>query len=183
MDPITEQLNERFAPPSGDLGPVITGELQSILRIHSIDPEELSYKWESYCMKMGAEETTLDLKTVRDFKKDLQEALERETRGKVQPKGSERRTVGATPRAGMSSGDVFGAYVYPFSVYSLALLMVYVRLDGLLPNTPHSGARKGINGSTAKRRTNFETPAAKSNRGNMVSSPSDLRGAEELGTP
>jgi DNA polymerase alpha subunit B len=111
MDPTTEELNERFALPSGDLGPAITGELQSILRIHSIDPEELSYKWESYCMKMGAEETTLDLKTVRDFKKDLQEALERDSRGKIQSKTNERRAVGVTPRAGMSSGDVFGAYV------------------------------------------------------------------------
>lgn len=59
-------------------------------------------------MKMGAEETKLDLKTSRDFKKDLQEILERDSRSKAH-KGNEKRSVGATPRAG-AGGDVFGMY-------------------------------------------------------------------------
>lgn len=110
MDLVTQELTERFAAAT-DLEPVVLAELRSILRIHSISPEDLSFKWESYCMKMGAEDTTLDLKTVRDFKKYLQENVERENRSKAQPRGSERRALGATPRAGVSNGDVFGMYV------------------------------------------------------------------------
>ena len=60
-------------------------------------------------MKMGAE-TTLDLKTTRDFKKDLQEALERETRSKA-AKGGEKRAVAATPRVGVAGGDAFEMHV------------------------------------------------------------------------
>jgi DNA polymerase alpha subunit B len=106
MNDTTLELNERFAPPNDELKPEILAELQSILRLHNISSEELSYKWESYAMKMGAEETKVDLKTTRDFKKDLHEILERESRGKV-AKNNEKRTINATPRAGMGS-DVYG---------------------------------------------------------------------------
>jgi hypothetical protein len=42
----------------------------------------------------------------------------------------------------------------------------------------------GNNGSTGKRRTgNFETPAAKASRSQMMSSPGDMRTPENLGTP
>jgi DNA polymerase alpha subunit B len=99
------ELNERFAIPNEELAPEIMTELLSVIRIHDLPPEELSYKWESYCMKMGAE-TKLDLKTARDFKKDLQEILEREARTKA-AKGTEKRTVAATPRHGASGGDAF----------------------------------------------------------------------------
>jgi DNA polymerase alpha subunit B len=109
MADTTVELTERFAPPDGELKPEILTELQSILRLHNISPEELSYKWESYCMKMGAEETNMDLKTTRDFKKDLLETTERESRAK-HAKNTDKRTVNATPRAGMGS-DVFGMYV------------------------------------------------------------------------
>jgi DNA polymerase alpha subunit B len=66
---------------------------------------------------MGSEETKLDLETVRLFKRDVQEQLERQTRGRQQ---AEKRGVAATPRAtgsngiGMGNGagmDVFGMYV------------------------------------------------------------------------
>jgi len=107
MDDNTNELNELFASPTAELRPEVLGELQSILRLHSISPQELYFKWESYSIKMGAEETRLDLKTARDFKKDLQELLERESRGKAYAR-TEKRTVGATPRAGVSNGDVFG---------------------------------------------------------------------------
>lgn len=108
MADLVAELNERFAAPNEELSTEILTELQSITRIHDLPPEELSYKWESYCMKMGAE-TRLDLKTARDFKKDLQEALEREARSKT-TKGIEKRTVAATPRAGGGGGDAFNMY-------------------------------------------------------------------------
>lgn len=63
-------------------------------------------------MKMGAEETKLDLKTTRDFKKDLLETTERESRAKA-AKVNDKRTVNATPRTSMGS-DVFGMYGRPF---------------------------------------------------------------------
>jgi DNA polymerase alpha subunit B len=109
MAALDQQLNERFALPNDELKPEVLTELQSIIRLHQISLEELSYKWEAYCMKMGAEETKLDLKTARDFKKDLQETLERESRSKV-AKTSEKRTVASTPRAGIGGGDIFGMY-------------------------------------------------------------------------
>jgi DNA polymerase alpha subunit B len=111
MADLSAELNERFAAPNEELAPEILTELQSITRIHDLPTEELSYKWESYCMKMGAE-TKLDLKTARDFKKDLQEILEREVRSKA-AKGAEKRTVTATPRSGANAGgDAFDMYGY-----------------------------------------------------------------------
>jgi DNA polymerase alpha subunit B len=106
--PITEELHARFAtPPSTKLPPDILGELHSILRLHSISPQELFYKWESYCLKMGPEETRLDLETARALKKDVQETLERETRSKAHARSADKRVaVGSTPR-GVSSNDVF----------------------------------------------------------------------------
>jgi len=101
------ELSERFQLPSTSSGLAVLAELQSILRIHNIDPEDLSFKWESYCMKMGAEETKLVPKTVRDFKKDLQEQLEDKIRGKVNGHVAEKRAFAGTPRAGMNSSDMF----------------------------------------------------------------------------
>ena len=101
------KLNELFAiPPVTELPSDVLGELQSILRLHSISPEELSYKWESYTMKMGSEQTKLDLDTARAFKKDLQEMLERESRGKAHARSVDKR--GATPRSTGKGDDVFG---------------------------------------------------------------------------
>ena len=101
------ELNELFAiPPVTELPSDVLGELQSILRLHSISPEELSYKWESYTMKMGSEQTKLDLDTARAFKKDLQEMLERESRGKAHVRSVDKR--GATPRSTGKGDDVFG---------------------------------------------------------------------------
>lgn len=153
MDETAQELNERFAPPNDQLKPEVLIELQSILRLHKITPEELSWKWDAYCMKMGSEETKLDLKTTRDFKKDLQEILERESREKVH-KVHEKRGVAATPRAGVSNGDVFGM------------------IDGLVGDTPRRPA-----GSTQKRKSNFETPTAKSSKSHAASSPN------AVGTP
>ena len=150
MDDTATELNERFAPPNGALSPEVLIELQSILRLHKITPEELSWKWDAYCMKMGSEETKLDLKTTRDFKKDLQDILERESREKGH-RIHEKRAVTATPRVGTNSGDVFGM------------------IDGLVGETPKRSAI-----STQKRKSNFETPAAKSSKSHAESSPNGI---------
>lgn len=149
MDDTAQELNERFAPPNVQLTPEVLIELQSILRLHKITPEELSWKWDAYCMKMGTEETKLDLKTTRDFKKDLQEILERESREKIH-KVHDKRGVVATPRAGVSN-DVFDI------------------IDGLVGDTPRRPT-----GSTQKRKSNFETPAAKSSKSHVGSSPNGV---------
>lgn len=107
MSDTTKELNELFAAnfPDG-LPKDILAELQSILRIHLITPEELFYKWESYSIKMG-DELKLSIDTVRGFKQDVQEALERESRGKLGRQTEKRSTVTATPRAA-TGADVFG---------------------------------------------------------------------------
>lgn len=109
MDATAAELNELFAASYPDgLPQDILAELQSILRVHSITAEELFYKWESYSMKMG-EEVKLTLDTVRGFKQDVQEALERESRGKAGRQAEKRNPVTATPRAS-AGADVFGMY-------------------------------------------------------------------------
>lgn len=45
------------------------------------------------------------------------------------------------------------------------------RLEGLVQNTPRPGAMKGVNGSTVKRKSNFETPASKASKNHEMSSP------------
>lgn len=111
MADLKAELNELFAiPPVAELPPDVVGELQSILRLHAITPQDLSFKWESYSMKMGTEQTKLDLGTARAFKKDLQEALERESRGKAHVRSVDKRGAYATPRAAKGD-DVFGMLV------------------------------------------------------------------------
>lgn len=113
-DTSNEDLNALFAPsdPSGLPADILT-ELRSIMRVHGIDAQEMFYRWESYCLRMGSEETKLDLDTVRLFKRDVQDNLERQARGRH----PERRGGGGgmgTPRArdanggGMAGADVFG---------------------------------------------------------------------------
>lgn len=107
-DEIVDELNELFAGAApGGIPKDVLAELQSILRVHSIAPQELFYKWESYCLKMGAEETKLNLDTVRMFKRDVQDTLERESRGKAGRHAESRKPTAATPRATTTS-DVFG---------------------------------------------------------------------------
>ena len=114
MEDTGVELNELFAiPPLDQLPPDVLGELQSMLRLHSISPTELSYKWESYTMKMGTEQTKMDLDTARAFKKDLQEMLERDSRGKAHQRSADKRASHATPRSATKGDDVFGMYVGP----------------------------------------------------------------------
>lgn len=117
-DSSTQELHALFAqPPSLELKPDILGELQSIIRLHSISPQELFYKWESYSIKMGSEETKLDLETVRAFKKDVQESLERGLQGKSHLRSSEKRgpAAGGASRLISNSGDVMSMYVVHLS--------------------------------------------------------------------
>lgn len=110
MDGTVAELNELFVAsyPDGLPKDVLT-ELQSILRVHSITAEELFYKWESYSIKMG-EDVRLNLDTVRAFKQDVQEALERESRGRAGRQTEKRAAVTATPRAATAGADMFGMY-------------------------------------------------------------------------
>ncbi|KAK7192011.1 DNA polymerase alpha/epsilon subunit B [Paraphaeosphaeria sporulosa] len=145
----TAELTERFerycATKDNDVPSEILNELQSIQRIFSISAEELDFKWQAYNMKMGGEEK-MDLKTARDFKKDLQDSLEKESRGKVQQRGDAKR-VAPTPRAA-KGGDM------------------YDMLDGMIA-TPRAAPL----GSAAKRRSNFDAPAGKAHKNHEMSSP------------
>ena len=105
-----EELKRQFAGASADLEVDVLRELQSIMRIHSIDAQELWYKWESYSMKMGVDDFKLSLDTARALKKDVQDTLERENRNKAHVLTSSKRG-GVTPRTVTSTGDVFGMYV------------------------------------------------------------------------
>lgn len=110
MAELTVQLNELFGGSFPDgLPQDVLGELLSILQLHAIDPQELFYKWESYCLKMAGEETVLNLDTVRAFKRNLHDAIERESRAKTQIRGAEKRNTGpAAPRptAGANQGII-----------------------------------------------------------------------------
>ncbi|GLA05959.1 DNA polymerase alpha subunit B [Aspergillus niger] len=135
MEDSVAELNELFAAAAPDgLPKDVLTELQSILRIHSISAQELFYKWESYCLKMGPDELKMDLGAVRLFKKDVQDTLEREARGKAGRQMERKPAVPATPRAATS--DVFGM------------------LDGLTP-----GASGRSNAGSAKRKSDFASPS------------------------
>jgi DNA polymerase alpha subunit B len=114
MGDTTDDLTERFerycSTSNHEVPTEILGELQAMLRLYDISAEELDFKWQAYTMKMGAEETKLDLKTARDFRKNIQDTLERESRGKAQQR-SEQKRIAPTPRAGRGGDDVFGMYV------------------------------------------------------------------------
>ena len=111
MSDTKDALNELFTvPPDTELQPDVLGELQSILRLHSIDPQELSYKWEAHAIRMGVDSAKMDLPTVRAFKKDLQELLERDARGKSHHKSVDKKAAFATPRNGKAN-KVQGLYV------------------------------------------------------------------------
>ncbi|KZZ94589.1 DNA polymerase alpha/primase associated subunit [Ascosphaera apis ARSEF 7405] len=128
-----QELRELFSPanPSA-LAQDILFELQSIQRLHAISAQELFYKWESYCMKLGAEETRLTLENVRQLKRDIQEALDRESRAKHVVRNQENRRGGATVRSRTANAnvDIFGI------------------LDDIVPTTPAS----------TKRKSTFQTP-------------------------
>ncbi|KAF1938967.1 DNA polymerase alpha 70 kDa subunit [Clathrospora elynae] len=154
MDDITTELTERFerycATKDDEFPADVLAELQSMLRLYSISPEELDFKWQAYNMKMGGEENKMDVKTARDFKKTIQDALERESRGKAQQRNDVKRGQ-PTPRA--KGGDMYDI------------------LEGFVPNTPRPSAWSGASGSTVKRKSTFQTPGSKANKAHDMSSP------------
>ncbi|KAL2889360.1 DNA polymerase alpha subunit B [Ceratocystis lukuohia] len=133
-----------FFPNAERLEPDIITELSSIMRLHELSVEDLFYKWESFCIKMECESANISLESVRSFKRDVQDALERSMRMQtsVAVTGSARRNVQSggsamgTPRAPVRTGDVFGM------------------LEGLM-QTPGSN-KLSKTGGMAKRA--FETP-------------------------
>ncbi|CZT18761.1 related to POL12 (DNA-directed DNA polymerase alpha) [Ramularia collo-cygni] len=148
MANVESEIKTHFAPPDASLPQDVLTELVHIVQLMGISAEDLYYKWDSYVITMGAETTKLDYKTIRDFKKSLQDTLERESRKGNVTHAATKRTA-ATPRVGASGGDVFGM------------------LDGMVSNTP--AARN----SMAKRKANFDTPTSKSARSGLHSSPAD----------
>jgi DNA polymerase alpha subunit B len=101
-----EEIQERFATAAGaELEADVLAELKSIMELHSIDVQELWYKWESYSMKMGSDDMKLNIDTARALKKDVLDGLERESR-KTHLQTNKRG--GATPRNAASNGDMFG---------------------------------------------------------------------------
>jgi DNA polymerase alpha subunit B len=99
-------LNDRFASGGKELEPDVVTILQSIMRTYHLSLQDLFFKWESYCIKMDAEEMRPTVEKLRAFKEDLLDALEKAQRSQVQIK-QEKRSA-ATPRAVVKSGDVFG---------------------------------------------------------------------------
>ncbi|ORY71939.1 DNA polymerase alpha subunit B N-terminal-domain-containing protein [Pseudomassariella vexata] len=142
-----QELNERFALGDKPLEPDMLAELQSIMRMHSLSAQDLFFKWESYCIKMDMEEMQLSVDTLRNLKRDIQDALERENRNHHAYIKTEKRS-GATPRTTVkNSGDVFGM------------------LDGL--STPAAGK---LNRNAAAKKK-FETPSVARVKGGIPSSP------------
>lgn len=148
MDDATTELTERFErycdTKDREIPSDVLAELQSMLRLYSISAEELDFKWQAYSIKMGAEGERMELKTVRDFKKTIQDTLERESRGKAQQR-TEIKKERPTPRG--KGGDM------------------YDMIEGLIPNTPRA------NGSAVKRKNNFDTPNGRASKAHLMSSP------------
>lgn len=111
---------------------------------------------------------------------EFQEGYARCTGERIWAKAQSRndtKKVASTPRAaGKGAEDVFGMYVEP-SDARCCLYADWYRLDGLVPNTPRPGALAGVggvNGSTVKRKSNFETPASKASKSHEMSSPGGI---------
>jgi DNA polymerase alpha subunit B len=150
MADLENQINQYFAQGDSKVPQDVMNELRHIIQLLSISPEDLYYKWDSYVITMGAESTKLDYKTVRDFKKTLQDAFERDTRRSNTAQSSAKR-VTATPRAAaMGGSDVFGI------------------MENMVA-TPSS--RNSIN--PKRKAMHLETPLHKSAKGGLQSSPGD----------
>ncbi|KAF4984329.1 hypothetical protein FZEAL_440 [Fusarium zealandicum] len=132
-----DDLQTRFSPHK-PLDPDVLSELESIMRLHSLSPEDLFFKWESYCIKLDVDAQIVTLDMLRNLKQSIQDELEKSHRH-VQVKTE--RKVNATPRGVAKGGDVFGM------------------LDGLVPSTPATGSKlnRGAGTSSALKRK-METP-------------------------
>lgn len=106
-DETVAELNELFATGNNELGRDVVAELQSIMRLHQLSPQDLFFKWESYCIRLDMDEMQPSNDKLRAFKQDLQTALEKNTRTQVHSKPEKR--AGAAPRtSAIKNGDVYG---------------------------------------------------------------------------
>ncbi|KAK6521136.1 DNA-directed DNA polymerase alpha subunit pol12 [Arthrobotrys conoides] len=128
-----EDLAEKF----GELPDEVMAELQNMLRIYNIDAEELFFKWEEYCLKMG-EDIKLNLKNITTFKNDAREQFEIEMRAKS--KTTHAPATRGVQRTAKNTGDVFNM------------------LDGLTPATPRSAGPSAAKKKFEK--AGYETPLA-----------------------
>jgi DNA polymerase alpha subunit B len=123
MEDVTTELTERFErycdTKDHEVPAEVLAELQSMLQLYSITPEELDFKWQAYYLKMGGEDNKMDAKTARDFKKTMQDTLERESRGKAQQRNEVKRGQ-PTPRA--KGGDVYDMYAAKSMIYEMPIL-------------------------------------------------------------
>lgn len=107
-DSAVSELNDRFGAGDNGLGQDVVVEMQSIMRLYSLSPQDIFFKWESYCIKLDIESQLPSYEKMRAFKQDLQDALEKSTRTQAHIKPERHHRAGATPRAAIKSGDVFG---------------------------------------------------------------------------
>lgn len=107
-DSSVQELNELFGAGDKGLGQDVVVEMQSIMRLYSLSPQDLFFKWESYCIKLDIESAQPSYDKMRAFKQDLQDALEKSTRTQVHIKPERHHRAGGTPRAAAKGGDVFG---------------------------------------------------------------------------
>lgn len=116
-----QELNERFGTGDKPLEHNVLVELQNIMELHSLSPQDLFFKWESYCIRMDMDEMKLSVETLGALKQHLLDALEQSNRShQVQIKTEKR--VGATPRAAVKNGgDVFGMCVASFLVFAITI--------------------------------------------------------------
>lgn len=103
------ELNQFFGAADKGLTQDVVVEMQSIMRLHNLSPEELFFKWESYCIRLDMDDIRPTYEKMRAFKQSLQDALEKATRTQVHSKPEKR--LGATPRATAKGADVFGMWV------------------------------------------------------------------------
>jgi DNA polymerase alpha subunit B len=109
-DSVDAEIKELFSPSGKELEADVVFELKSIMRLHSIPPQELFYKWESYSIKLGSDDLKLDIETVRGLKRDIQDGLERESKSRIHVRSADKRATGQS-RNITGSNDVFGMYV------------------------------------------------------------------------
>ncbi|KAL0466912.1 alpha/primase associated subunit [Neurospora intermedia] len=151
-DPVVAELNERFGTANTELSPDVIYELQSIMRLHELDVQDMFFKWESYCIKMDMDQPKMSMSTVRKFKQDLQDTLERANRAQALEQVKTEKRPGGTIRPGArNNSDVFGM------------------LDGL--TTP--AARRAAKLGSAKK-TPMGTPIGSRLKNEPVSSPMKL---------
>jgi DNA polymerase alpha subunit B len=137
---VDDELQSRFSP-NRPLEPDVAAELQSIMRLHDLSPEDLYLKWDSYCLQMETDAHDVTLSAVRRLKQTILDSLEKDNSRRAQVKTAATPRPSAGARGGAGGADVFGM------------------LDGLVPSTPATGAKlKSGGGSASGLKRKLETP-------------------------